>query len=205
MNVILIPLLAAANETIPVTATNELATATATTATNELATATATIADSSSSGDSSFPWTIVGIVIVVVVVVAFVLRKLVKATPSAEKLDKKEIVDAVLEAVTKRMPERDALRAELTAAIAGTEKLTSSVLAAILRIEESYEKLPSGNYRRRILVLRSKEGSSSGVLSKIESEIGWEFIPDAVRGEFIRNRQDKIVRCVYDAGKAGNV
>lgn len=169
-------------------------------ATNELAAATAVAGDSGSSG---FPWPGAGIAAAAVAAAAVVLRKLGKTMTSAEKLDKDELVDDVLEAVAKDEPGRDALRAELAAAIAGTAKPVSSALAAILRIEESYEKLPSGKYRRRISVLRRKEGSTSGILAKIESEVGWEYVPDAVRGEFIRTRQDKVARLVYDAGKAG--
>jgi len=172
-------------------------------ATNELAAATSAAADSGASGSPGFPWTGAGIAAVAVAAAAVVLRKLVKSTPSAEKLDKDELVDDVLEAVAKNAPGREALRAELAAAIAGTAKPASPALAAILRIEESYEKLSSGKYRRRVSVLRSKEGSPAGTLSKIESEVGWEYVPDAVRGEFIRTRQDKVARLVYDAGKAG--
>lgn len=169
-------------------------------ATNELAAATAAVGDSSSPG---FPWTGAGIATAAIAAAAVVLRKIVKSSPSAEKLDKDELVDDVLEAVAKDAPGRDALRAELAAAIAGTAKPASPALAAILRIEESYEKLPSGKYRRRVSVLRRKEGSPSGILAKIESEVGWEYVPDAVRGEFIRTRQDKVARLVYDVGKAG--
>ena len=169
-------------------------------ATNELAAATAAVGDLSSPG---FPWTGAGIATAAIAAAAVVLRKIVKSSPSAEKLDKDELVDDVLESVAKDEPGRDALRAELAAAIAGTAKPASPALAAILRIEESYEKLPSGKYRRRVSVLRRKEGSTSGILAKIESEVGWEYVPDAVRGEFIRTRQDKVARLVYDAGKAG--
>lgn len=170
-------------------------------ATNDVATAAA---DSASSAGSSggFPWTGAGVVAVVIAVAAVMARKYIKAQPSAEKHDKDELLNDVLAAVAKDEPNRDALRAELAAAIAGTAKPTSPALLSVLRIEESFEKLPSNKYRRRVSILRSKEGSPSGTLSKVESEVSWEYIPDAVRGEFIRTRQGKVARLVYVAEKA---
>ena len=172
-------------------------------ATNDVAT---TVAGSTSSPGSlwGIPWWGLGITAVAVVAAVVVVRH-IKAAPSAEKLDKDEILDDILAAVAKNEPNCDALRTELAAGIAGTAKLTSPVLAAILRIEESYEKLPSGKYRRRVSILRRKDGSSTGVLTKVESEISWEYVPEAVRGESIRTRQDKIARLIYEASEGGAV
>ncbi len=168
-------------------------------ATNDVAT---TVAESISSPGSSggIPWWGLGITAVAVVVAVAVVKH-IKSVPSAEMLDNDELLNDILAAVAKNEPNRDALRNELAAGIAGTAKLTSPVLAAILRIEESFEKLPSGKYRRRVSILRRKDGSSAGVLTKVESEISWEYIPEAVREESIKTRQDKIARLIYEAGE----
>lgn len=166
-------------------------------ATNDVASVTT----SSTFPFIGFSWAGTGVVAAVIAVVAVAVRKSVKAQPSAEKLDKDELLNDVLAVIAKDEPNRDALRAELAAAIAGTAKPTFPALVSVLRVEESYEKLPSNKYRRRVSILRSKEESPSGTLSKVESEVSWEYIPDAVRGEFIRTRQDKIARLVYVAEK----
>ena len=111
------------------------------------------------------------------------------------------IADDVLAAVAPDAPDRANLRAALLTAISGGEAPSDPRLSAILRIDESFEKRPGLKYLRRVSVLRHKDGSS-GSLAKVESEIGWEYIPDAVRGEFIRTRGDKVARRIYDAGKA---
>ena len=49
-------------------------------------------------------------------------------------------------------------------------------------------------------MLRRKERAQAA-LTKIESELGWEYIPEAIRERFIQTREDKVVRLVYDAGK----
>ena len=168
-------------------------------ATNDVAT---TVAEPTAFPRSfwGIPWWGLGITAVAVVAAAAVVKH-IKASPSAEKLDKEELLNDILAAIAKNEPNCDALRTELAAGIDGTAKLTSPVLAAILRIEESFEKLPSGKYRRRVSILRRKNGSSAGVLTKVESEISWEYIPEAVREESIKTRQDKIARLIYEAGE----
>ena len=168
-------------------------------ATNDVAT---TVAEPTAFPRSfwGIPWWGLGITAVAVVAAAAVVKH-IKTAPSAEKLDKEELLNDILAARAKNEPNCDALRTELAAGIAGTAKLTSPVLAAILRIEESFEKLPSGKYRRRVSILRRKNGSSAGVLTKVESEISWEYIPEAVREESIKTRQDKIARLIYEAGE----
>ena len=178
MNTILIPIFAATNDVV-----------------------TAVVESNPSSGASGgMPWWgWWGAAVVAVAAVA--VAKIIKAAPSAEKLDEDELLNDVIAAVAKDEPNHDTLRTELDAAISGTAKLTSPALAAILRIEESYEKISSGKYRRRVSILRSKEGSSTGILSKVESDVSWEFLPDAVREEFVRTRQSKVARLIYEAGK----
>lgn len=168
-------------------------------ATNDLA---RTVVESNPNSGSSggIPWWGLGIT-AFIAVAAVAVARFIKAMPSAEKLDEDELLNDVIAAVAKNEPNHDTIRVELAAAISGTAKLTSPVLAAILRIEESYEKLPSGKYRRRVSILRSKEGSSAGILSKVESEVSWEYLPEAVREELIRTRQNKVARLIYESEK----
>lgn len=100
--------------------------------------------------------------------------------------------------------DQEALCRELCDAMRGECELETGLLASILRIEESYEKRPHGKYLRRISVLRRKD-DSTGSLVKVESVIGWEYVPDAVREEFIRTRRDKVARRIYDRKDAGAV
>ena len=111
-------------------------------------------------------------------------------------------VDAVLDAVAKDAPDRAALRQELADVVANGGTLCTGPLAAIQRIEDGYEKKSAGRYLRRISVLRHKEGTT-GSLVKIECELAWEYIPEAVREQFIKTRQEKVVRLVYDAKGSG--
>lgn len=168
-------------------------------ATNDVATAAAGSASSSGPSAGTTWWWLGGAA--VVAATAATVAKFVKSAPSAERLDKDELLDDILAVVAKDEPNRDALRTELAAVMTGTAKPASPALAALLRIEESYEKLPTGKYRRRVSILRSKGGSPSGMLSKVESEVSWEYVPEAVRGEFIRTRQGKVVRLIYEAEK----
>lgn len=111
------------------------------------------------------------------------------------------IADDVLAAVAPDAPDRAVLRAALLTMIAGGAAPSDPRLSAILRIDESFEKRPGLKYLRRVSILRRKDGTS-GSLAKVESEIGWEYVPDAVRGEFIRTRGDKVARRIFDAEKA---
>lgn len=168
----------------------------------------------SAGGGSS--WTLpvlaVTITVVVIAVVAALLWK--RATPPLPPTgpgpqtpppipsrEQRKIAADVLAAVAPDARNSEALLAELAAVLAGSGKLSDPSLASILRIEESFEKTAESKYLRRVSVLRRKDGTT-GTLAKVESEIGWEYVPDAVRGEFIRTRQDKVARLVYDAGKA---
>ena len=170
-------------------------------ATNDVVATAAADPASSPSSSGGIPWTGTGIAAVVVAAAVVLLRKYIKWAPSAEKLDGDELVNDVLAAVAKDMPNHEELRAELVTVLSGTAKPTSQALADILRIEESYEKLTSGKYRRRVSILKRKDGSATGTLSKVESEVSWEYIPDAIRARFIETRESKVVRRVYDAGK----
>ena len=153
-------------------------------------------------------WTLPVLVVVIVGAVLAALRKKPSSpahvdgpVPPRSSDPRGTIEDDVLAAVAPNAPNRGALRSELAAALAGSGKLSAPSLAPILRIEESFEKTKGSKYLRRVSILRRKDGTT-GTLSKVESEIGWEYVPDAVRGEFIRTRGEKIVRLVYDAGKA---
>ena len=145
-------------------------------------------------------WTIPAVAIAVVGLGVLAVKKLKASSTAFEKSVKDELVDDVLNAVAKDAPDRDALRAELAAVAAGVGRLQSGPLGAILRIEESYEKLSSGRYLRRVSILRHKEGTTgSGSLTKIESERSWEYIPADIRDRFVETRENKVVRLVYDA------
>ena len=177
-----------------------------------------------------FPWTASALVLAAAAVVFAVFRKPASthpspttnagssdpktpspapdAKPTAERTAKptvkpdEGIVDDILAAISPDASADDPIRAELAAMLSGATRPSDPRLADILRVEESFEKRPGRNYLRRVSILRRKEGTT-GSLAKVESELGWEYVPDAVRGEFIRTRQDRIVRLVYDAGKAG--
>ena len=127
-------------------------------------------------------------------------KKLKKSLADFEKSVKDELIEDILNAVANDAPNMAALRAELVAAVSGAGQLQTDPLRSILRIEESYEKLPSGKYLRRVSILRQKEGvTGTGSLAKIESECGWEYIPTDIRDQLIATRETKVVRLVYDA------
>jgi hypothetical protein len=145
-------------------------------------------------------WTWPAIGIVAVVFVLWCVKKLKKANATFEQSLENELVDSVLDVVAKDAPGHASLRRELANVVEGGGELKSGPLSNILRIEESYEKLPTGRYLHRISVLRMKTGTTAG-LTKIDSEVGWESIPDAIRACLIQTRENKVVRLVYDAGK----
>ena len=146
----------------------------------------------------SWTWPTIGIAAVLFVV--WGVKKLKKANASFEQSLENELVDSVLDAVAKDAPGHASLRRELADVVEGGGALKSGPLSDILRIEESYEKLDSGRYLRRISVLRMKTGTTAG-LTKIDTEVGWESIPDGIRACFIQTRENKVVRLVYDAAK----
>lgn len=149
---------------------------------------------------SGVSWTMPATVIAVVGLGLLAAKKLKASSAAFEKSAKEELVDDVLDAVAKDAPDRAALREELAAAVAGSGILRTDSLRSILRIEESYEKLPSGKYLRRVSVLRKKEGTTgTGSLTKIENERGWEYVPADIRDRFVETRDNKVVRLVYDA------
>ena len=147
-------------------------------------------------------WTWPSVAIVAVVALLWIAKKLKASTATFEKSVEDELVDSVLDVVAKDAPDRAALRQELADAVANGGALRSGPLAAILRIEDGYEKKSPGRYLRRISVLRRKDASNAS-LAKIECELGWEYIPEGVREQFIKTRQKKVVRLVYDAKESG--
>ena len=130
--------------------------------------------------------------------VAFAARKLRTSAKSFERNIRETLLDDILDAVAKDVTNRAELRVELSDAIDGIGVLRTEPLASILRIEESYAKKGTGEYLRRVSILRRKNGTT-GSLAKVESKVGWEYIPNAVRGKFIETREDKVVRLIYDA------
>jgi len=160
---------------------------------------------SDTTGTSSPPgrgmsWTTPVAVIAVVGLILLAAKKLKKSLADFEKSVKDELIEDVLNAVAKDAPNMATLRAELVAAVSGSGSLHTDPLRSILRIEESYEKLSSGKYLRRVSILRQKEGvTGTGSLTKIESELGWEYVPAYIRDQFIAMRESKVVRLVYDA------
>lgn len=143
-------------------------------------------------------------VILVVGIGIFVVRKIKDATAAFEKSVKDELIEDVLNAVAKDVSDVTELRAELAAAVEGRGALRTDPLASIRRIEESYEKMLSGKYLRRISILRRKTGSTNALV-KVESEIGWEYVPDAVRAKFVETRENKVVRLVYDIERKASI
>ncbi len=133
---------------------------------------------------------------------AFAVRKLKTSAKSFERTIRETLLDDILDAVAKDATNRAELRVELADAIDGIGVLRTEPLASILRIEESYTKKGIDEYLRRVSILRRKNGTT-GSLAKVANEVGWEYIPNAVRGKFIETREDKVVRLIYDAeGKA---
>lgn len=155
-----------------------------------------------SSPPTGMNWTWPIVALVAVAAVVWLGKKLKANTAAFEKSAEDELVDSILDVVAKEAPDRAALRQELVAVVANGGTLRTGPLATILRIEDGYEKKSPGRYLRRISVLRRKEGTT-GSLSKIECELGWEYIPEAVREQFIKTRQAKVVRLVYDAKGEG--
>ena len=153
--------------------------------------------DSRGSRVGSFP--VISVVALAAVgIAAIVIRKLRTGAKTFDRAVRDALLEDVLDVVAKGAPNRAELRAELAAAIAGTGSLRAESLVPILRIEEAYEKRQSGKYLRRVSILRRKDGTT-GVLAKVESEVGWEYVPDAVRAKFIETREEKVVRLVYAA------
>jgi hypothetical protein len=144
-------------------------------------------------------WTWPSVAIVAVATLVWIAKKLKASVATFEKSAEDELVDSVLDAVAKEAPDRVALRRELSVVVGNGGVLRSAPLADILRIEESYEKQFSGRYFRRISVLWRKDASNASLI-KIESELGWEYIPGGIREQFIKSRERKVVRLVYDAG-----
>ena len=143
-------------------------------------------------------WTTPAIAILGVGLAVFTIRKFKANAKAFERSTTDALLEDVLDAVAKNAPNRSALRAELAAAVEGAGTLRTEPLSSILRIEESYEKKPSGKYLRRVSVLRRKD-ESAGSLVKVESEVGWEYVPDSFREKFIETRDNKVVRRIYDA------
>lgn len=171
---------------------------------NETNSLAATIAPSNTPDSppppSGVSWTMPVAVIAVIGLSLLAAKKLKANSAAFEKSAKEELLDDVLNAVAKDAPDRAALREELAAAVSGSGSLRTDSLRSILRIEESYEKLPSGKYLRRVSVLRKKEGTTgTGSLTKIENERGWEYVPAEIRDRFIETRENKVVRLIYDA------
>ena len=136
----------------------------------------------------------------VIKIAQWVIKILKKKAADFEKSVEDELIEDILNAVAKDASNMATLRAELVAAVSGSGQLQTDPLRGILRIEESYEKLPSGKYLRRVSVLRPKEGvTGTGSLIIIESERGWEYVPAYIRDQFIATREKKVVRLVYDA------
>ncbi len=154
----------------------------------------------SPSGGTGWTWPIVALA--AVTALAWLGKKLKANTAAFEKSVEDELVESVLDAVAKDASDRAALRQELADVVANGGTLRTGPLTAILRIEDGYEKKSTGRYLRRISVLRRKEGTTS-CLVKIESELGWEYIPEAVREQFIKMRQEKVVRLVYNVNGEG--
>lgn len=152
------------------------------------------------SHGTNWAWPIVTLIAIAAVV--WVGKKLKANTAAFEKSAEDDLVDSILDVVAKGTSDRAALRQELADAVANGGTLRSDPLAAIMRIEESYEKQPSGRYLRRISLLRHKVGTT-GALTKIENELAWEYIPEAIREQFIKTRQAKVVHLVYDRKGAG--
>ena len=184
------------NETIrPLGIGPERADATTTLSTNAVSAASPTTGNAAPS--SSF-WTTPALAILGVGLAIVAVRKLKSSAKAFEKDVKEMLLEDILDAVAKNAPNRNALRTELAAAVDGNGSLRTNPLSSILRIEESYEKKPSGKYLRRVSVLRRKD-ESAGSLVKVESEVGWEYVPDSFREKFIETRENKVVRRIYDA------
>lgn len=147
---------------------------------------------------SSGSWTTPALIILGVGLAIVAVRKLKSSAKAFEKDVKELLLEDILDAIAKDAPNRAALRTELAAAIDGNGSLRTNPLSSILRIEESYEKKASGRYLRRVSILRRKDGTT-GSLVKIENEIGWEYLPEDFRDQFIATRKDKVVRLVYEA------
>ena len=187
------------NETLTTQGADGTATNMATMVVSTNAPPAPTTTGDNSSGDNSGNFPVISVTALAVVVVAvFVIRKLRAGAKSFEQSVNDALLDDVLDVVAKGVSNRAELRVELAAAIAGTGSLRAESLVPILRIEEAYEKRQSGKYLRRVSILRRKDGTT-GVLAKVESEVGWEYVPDAVRAKFIETREDKVVRLVYAA------
>lgn len=150
------------------------------------------------TGSAVGSWFFPAVTILGIGLAVFAVRKLKANATSFERSAKDALFEDVLDAVAKNAPNRSALREELAAAVEGTETLRTEPLSSILRIEESYEKKTSGKYLRRVSVLRRKD-ESAGSLVKVESEVGWEYVPDSFREKFIETRENKVVRRIYDA------
>lgn len=151
-----------------------------------------------SGGGGAFTWLVV--IGAAVAGLAWLGKKFKASTIAFEKSAEDGLIDGILGVVAKDAPNRDALRAELAEAVSGGGALRSGPLADVLRIEVSYEKRTTGRYGRCIAVMRRKTDSTAA-LTRIEDELGWEYIPAAIREQFIKTRENKVVRLVYDAGQ----
>lgn len=144
-----------------------------------------------------------GLTLVAVATILVVRRWLKKTAATFEADTQDKLHEDILDALAPKEADRNSLREELAAMISSGTQSTNPVLSSVLRIEESFEKLHGNKYLRRVSILRRKD-DTSGSLVKIESEISWEYLPEAVRGEFIRTRGGKVVRRIFDAEKERN-
>lgn len=145
-------------------------------------------------------WVVVALAIlllVVSVIRGICKRKNINSGPY-DSVGEDGFIDDILAAVAKDAPNLVLLRSELRDVLSGNGKLCTSPLDVILRIEETYEKLSSSKYLRRISVLCRKTAEECS-LYKIEREVSWEYIPDVVREQFIKTRENKVVRLVFKA------
>ncbi len=141
-----------------------------------------------------------GMAIIVAAAVLAVRHWFMKNVAKFEQDAKERLLDDILDALAPQDSGRESLKTKLSKMIFSGEKPLTPVLASIMRVEESFEKRSGDKYLRRVSILRRKE-DAKGSLAKIESEISWEYLPEAVRAEFIKTRSDKVARRIYDSGK----
>lgn len=139
-----------------------------------------------------------GLALVAIATVLVARHWLKKSAAAFEKNAHSQLLEDIVDALAPKEADRNSLREELSAMISYGTQPSTLVLASILRIEESFEKRHDNKYLQRVSILRRKD-DTDGSLVKIEREISWEYLPGAVRGEFIRTRGDKVARRIFAA------
>ena len=107
-----------------------------------------------------------------------------------------QILNDVVEYLSKGGGDSDALFAELKSAVDLGGTLETLPLKNIQKLECAFKKLPNERCERTIMLLVKQVGGKASMV-KISREYSWEYMPDEVRSQMIRTEKDLVVVSLY--------